>query len=160
MSTQSNFRTKFLIGIAVAIFLSLWVGVPMFKKWQADKLVDQLCAKDGGIIIYETVKLPADRFSKFGEIYVPKRGATLTREYYYTSDTQWIIPEAIKFGNLDLRRVNIKLYRAIDGKLLAESIGYSRRGGEVYFLPSHPSHYNCSFKYGIKNVSKSVFIHN
>ncbi len=130
----------------------------MYKQWQADKLVDQLCAKDGGVKVYETVRLPANRFSEFDEIFVPEKMATTVSEFFYTSETQWIIPEDVKFNGLDLRRVNDKLFRVRDGKLLGESIGYSRRGGDIVLLPMHPSHYKCSFKYGIKDVNQNVFI--
>jgi len=38
------------------------------SQWIADAQVDELCTKDGGIKVYETVTLPKERFSL-----VPKR---------------------------------------------------------------------------------------
>lgn len=36
------------------------------EKARLDAQVKELCAKDGGIKVYETVKLPADRFNQWG----------------------------------------------------------------------------------------------
>lgn len=131
----------------------------MFNKWQADKQVDELCAKDGGIKVYETVKLPAKRFGEFGEIYVPeKKYAKPTDEYYYTSETLWIIPEGTQVRDIALWRHDDKLFRTKDGKLLAEGIGYARRGGDAAG-PWHPSGYLCPTQSDIKYVNQKTFIH-
>ncbi|UJP03539.1 MAG: hypothetical protein LZF85_03550 [Nitrosomonas sp.] len=38
------------------------------EKARLDREVDRLCAIDGGIKVYETVVLPADKFDKSGRI--------------------------------------------------------------------------------------------
>lgn len=147
-----------IIGVFFFIMLFVWLGVPEINKWRADKMVDELCAKDGGIKVYEAVKLPVERFSEFGEIYVQlKKDAKPTDEYYYTSETLWIVPKATQFGNLDLRRYHDKLFRAKNHKLLAEGVGYSRRGGDAAG-PWHPSHYGCAMQSSIKYVNQKLFI--
>ena len=37
------------------------------ERWYLDSKMEELCAKDGGIKIYETVTLPASDFNEFGE---------------------------------------------------------------------------------------------
>ncbi|MBL1278601.1 MAG: hypothetical protein COB30_021205 [Ectothiorhodospiraceae bacterium] len=157
-------RPKFFGLMAITIFLLIWWGIPAFNKWQADKMVDGLCAKDAGIKVYEIVKLPAEKFSesnrysKISGVYVPsQKYAKSTDEYYYTSETQWIIPDGPQIGDLDLRRYHTKLYRVKDGKLLAEGVGYSRRGGDAVG-PWHPSSYGCVRAPGTKNMNQQVFI--
>ena len=164
MNIQTNsplwLRQKLWVGMVFVILLSIWFGIPSFNKWQADKLVDELCAKDGGIRVYETVKLLPERFNEFGEILVPlKKDAKSTDEFFFTSETQWIIPEGAQVRDLDLRRYNDRLFRARDGKLLAEGIGYSRRGGDAAG-PWHPSHHECSTQSDIKYVNQKTFSHN
>lgn len=155
-----NMTPKRWIGIASLLLLILWWGVPSFNKWRADRLVDELCAKDGGIKVYETVTLSKDRFSKFNEIYVSqKKDWKSPEEYYSTSETTWIIPEGRKFGELDMWRYHDRLFRASDNKILAEGIGYSRRGGDAIGRV-HPSHYTCSISADIKYVNQKTFIHN
>lgn len=148
-----------ILGWIVFIFLfAAWGGIPAFNKWRADKKVDELCAKEGGIEIYGTVKLPAEKFTEFGEIYVPqKKQAKSSDEYFYTTETTWIIPEGTQVRDLTLWRDHYKLFRAIDGKLLAESIVYARRGGDAAG-PWHPSHYACPAQAGGKRVNQRVFI--
>lgn len=162
MTTQTNFslwlRPKLWIGLAVVVLFSVWLGIPTFNKWRADKLVDELCAKDGGIKVYERVKLPAARFSEFGEIYVPPQKSALPiDEYFYTSETQWIIPEGTQVRDIALWRYHDKLFRAEDSKLLAEGVGYARRGGDAAG-PWHPSGYSCHGQSDIKYVSQKTFI--
>lgn len=156
-------RLKLWGAIIVAVLLAVWLGVPAFNKWRADRLVDELCAKDGGIKVYETVTPPAERFSKFGEIYVPLlKDAKLTDEFYYVGETQWIVGDGKKnIGDLDLYRYHDKLFRASDKKLLAEGIGYTRRGGDP-IGPWHPSSYTCPPLSGasIKHVNQRVFVRN
>jgi len=156
-------RLKMVAIIMVLILLSVWWGVPAFNKWQADKMVDELCAKDAGIKVYETVKLPeesfsaAKNFSKITGIYLPeKKYAKPTDEYYYISEMQWIIPDGPQIGDLDLYRYHEKIYRVKDDKLLAESVGYSRRGGDAAG-PWHPSSYSCVRSPGAKNMNQQVF---
>jgi hypothetical protein len=62
------FKTKNnIIRVVIVLFFILWQGVPAFNIWQADNLVDELCAKDGGVKVYETVILPKERFNEWGQ---------------------------------------------------------------------------------------------
>ncbi|MBP9101513.1 MAG: hypothetical protein KBF68_09110 [Nitrosomonas sp.] len=51
--------------ISLFLFASLIVYATFFtEKARLDREVKRLCAIDGGIKVYETVKLPAERFGK------------------------------------------------------------------------------------------------
>lgn len=144
--------------VAIVLILSLWLGIPTYRKWKADKLVDELCAKDGGIKVYETVMLSTESFDNFGEVFVPaKRNIKQSSEYYYSTETNWIIPESNTIGGMDLYTSHYTLFRVKDGKLLAEGVGYARRGGDP-IGPWHPSSYGCSSQYDIKYINKKTFI--
>ena len=63
-------KTQHIILLIAALLLS---GC---EKARLDQQVKELCAKDGGIKVYETVKLPADRFDQWGMVkpYDPTQG--------------------------------------------------------------------------------------
>lgn len=118
----------------------IWLGWHLFgvEKILLDWKVDRLCAKDGGIKVYETVELPAEIFDKWGNYDVPsKREMEVTDEYYYERETVYF-----KQGNPDLYKSHYKVFRRSDGKLLGEKIRYARRGGDLPG-PWHPSSYSC-----------------
>lgn len=63
----------------------LWFAVG--EKWLLDREVRELCAKDGGVKVYETVRLPSERFDKWGNVGIPnKRYAKSSDEYYFESE--------------------------------------------------------------------------
>lgn len=138
-----------LIGLLLFVLLiGLWWGVPTYRKERADAMVRELCAKDGGIKVYETVKLPADRFDSYGNVKFGTRwGPPLKQlakrgdDFFYTWETTWIIPET-SIAALAVWRSHQKLFREADQKLLGEAISYSRRGGDP-IGPWHPSSFGC-----------------
>lgn len=72
----------------------------MFQKAKLDDEVRRLCAIDGGIKVYETAKLPADRFEKDGSIYIPpKQRAKPEGGYYYESSRPYLKKEIRKCGS-------------------------------------------------------------
>lgn len=136
----------------VCVLFGLWWGIPTYKKARADAMVNDLCAKDGGIKVYETVKLPARRFDQYGVVRVPfepKPG----EDFYLKSENKWIVPYTSEV-NISISRENYRLYRVADGKLLGEVVTYLRRGGDPP-SPAHPSFYRCPNDVGIE---KKVFV--
>ena len=141
------------LGLLVTLFLfTLWWVAPTYKRAKADAMVDELCARDGGIKVYETVKLPANRFDKFGNIRIPfdpKPGV----DYYLKNEIRWIVPYSDE-GNISISRRNYQVRRVSDNKVLGEVIWYLRRGGDP-ISPAHPSSHRCPEDVG---VEKKVFI--
>ncbi len=105
-----------------------------------DAEVKRLCAIDGGIKVYETVRLPAEKFNKYGQInfYKPTQGEnTLGPAYIYKWDIHYY-----KKGEPSVRRDHIKIIRKSDMKLLGEVVMYNRGGGDLPG-PWAPSAYHC-----------------
>lgn len=98
-------------------------------KAALDDEVRRLCAIDGGIKVYETVKLPADKFDRYGKLnfIIRSRGEAKSDDQYFY---QWDI-EYLRNENPLLSRSDYKIIRSIDGKLLGSSIRYSRGGGDM-----------------------------
>jgi hypothetical protein len=136
-------RKAWITIVGVALF-GLWWGVPTLNQWQADNLVDELCAKDGGVKLYETVMLPKERFNQWGQFAVSsERFLKPSDEYYTTWKTTKIIgdPDSSDW-KLTVYQHHFVLYRVADKKILGESTGYARRGGDP-IGPWHPSSHAC-----------------
>lgn len=118
------------------------------SKWELDREVKRLCAIDGGIKVYETVTLPADKFNKWGEInfYRPTQGENaLGTEYIYKWDIYYYKkgdPSRHGAQDISMKKDHIKIIRKSDMKLLGEFILYRRAGGDVPG-PWVPSSYRC-----------------
>ena len=96
-------------------------------KVHYDQQVRDMCATDGGVRVYETVRLPAERFDKWGNVNVPnKRYAKLSDEYYSEFEDHYL-----RQGNPSLLRIRTWVVRQSDGKVLGESIRYARTRGDL-----------------------------
>lgn len=105
-----------------------------------DEEVQRLCAKDGGIKVYETVKLSPEKFNEWGQpnFYKPTQGENaLGPEYSYRFDINYY-----RKGNPQMSRYHIQVIRRSDGKLLGEAISYGRGGGDLP-SPMHDSSFSC-----------------
>ncbi|MBS0423628.1 MAG: hypothetical protein JSR71_04180 [Proteobacteria bacterium] len=125
------------------------------EKDRLDREVKRLCAIDGGIRVYETVKLSAERFDRYGQISIPyKENVKTGDEYYFESSTIYLIR-----GNPKMWQSHYRVYRVYDSKFLGESVGYARVGGDMPG-PWHSSSYSCPDKVDITDLKKQIFIKN
>lgn len=135
------------------IFASSLIYASFFtEKDRLDREVKRLCAIDGGIKVYETVKLPAEQFTQFGSINIPyKEIAKPEDEYYYESYTTHLAK-----GNPELLRLHTQFYRKSGNKLLGESVVYMRRGGGMPG-PWHVHAFSCPEKEDDGYLKKQIF---
>lgn len=124
-----------------AIFMvALALVVSACEKQRLDQQVKELCAKDGGIKVYETVKLPPDRFDQWGMVkpYDPtQRENALGSEFVFRSETKYFKKEPPTFI-----RHHYQVIRKTDGKVLGETVSYGRGGGDLPG-PWHSSSFVC-----------------
>lgn len=124
----------------------------MREKDRLDEEVRTLCAKDGGIKVFEKVLLPANRFDTYGEIRVPSRDlAKASDDFFYEWDMTYY-----RKGNPSMWRNHFRLVRRVDGKVLGEGITYSRVGGD-FPGPWQDSSFGCPERADIKYVNLQVF---
>lgn len=151
-TTSSQKRT--VVAVSVAVFLGLlWIAAG--EKWWLDYQVRELCAKDGGIKVYERVMLPPGLVDKSGVIRIPITPYNKLRdtdEYYL----DWKITN-LKQGNPRLERSNFRLIRRSDQKVLGESVTYSRGGGDLPG-PWHPSSFSCPEPSQQPSLESSIFV--
>jgi hypothetical protein len=146
-------NTRRRIAEAAQVFL-LVVGVTACtaEKDRLDAEVRRLCALDGGIKVYETVRLPSGRFDQYGIVAVPDRTeAKPTDDFIFEVKQDYLVR-----GDPELWRWHAILIRQMDRKVLGESISYTRRGGDLPG-PWHPSQFTCPEGAGIVAAKRAVF---
>lgn len=123
-------NTKTLISTLLLLPLAACSATP--SKSELDAEVKRLCAIDGGIKVYETVRLPAERFDQHGNVRIPsKTKAKPTDEYYYDSETVYL-----REGDPTVIRMVTRIVRRNDEKVLGESVRYARGGGHTRTVAS------------------------
>lgn len=128
------------------------INVSGCEKVRLDEEVRRLCAIDGGVKVYETVILPAERFDKYGVVHIPlKEMATPKDDYFYEQKVTYLAR-----GNPELWRTHFRIVRRTDGMVLGESISYTRRGGDIPG-PWQASSLVCPNPVNRKSVEQLVF---
>jgi len=146
-------RMKYLIAMLCGLLLvTACASGP--SKSELDDEVRRLCAIDGGIKVYETVKLPKEKFDQWGNIRIPaKSKATTSDEYYYEREQINLVS-----GDPQMDKTIHKIIRHADGKILGISIWYSRGGGDLPG-PWHPSSLICpEISKDAPSLESSIFI--
>jgi hypothetical protein len=124
------------------------------EKDRLDTEVRRLCANDGGVKVYEQVTLSPDKFDKYGSInfYHRMSKEPLGPEYVFEADINYF-----RKGNPEMWRNHYRVIRRSDGKVLGESVSYSRRGGDLPG-PWHDSSFQCPEHAGDASLLKQLFV--
>ena len=142
---KANEHMRRVIFISLACILLLQLSG--CERWYLDYKMEDLCAKDGGMKVYETVTLPASDFNSVGQPLARYVRQAKSQEdifgpdYKYVSQREYIMGGALASGSLV--RVHSALYRRVDNKLLGEEIWYQRSGGDGFNFGFEPSGKNC-----------------
>ena len=151
-------RVRIVINVLGIVFGLFWFGASAYyaggRALLGNLEVDRLCKQDGGLRVYETVTLPAKKFDNYGVVRIPsKQDAKPQDEYYYEQ-----ISNYHRDGNPKITRTQHRIVRRSDGRVLGESVRYSRGGG---WLPGpwHGSSYMCpSISKDVPAIEESIFI--
>jgi hypothetical protein len=130
------------------------------ERYALDRQMKELCKKDGGIKVYETVTLPPAEYDAVFN-YVVK--ARTQEEYYgpeyrYVSESKHLVGkegDAAK-GSGELIRHYSAIHKKVDNHLLGESIRYARGGGDFFTFGFQPSGNSCPWM-GI-DLGQSIFV--
>ena len=146
-------RMKLFYSLLFAITILLFINAcGIIQKTKLDNEVRRLCAIDGGITVYETVLLPAEKFAKDGTIVIPAKWLSQLGDAYYYERTTYYE----KKGDPEMWRSHTKIIRWSDGKLLGEMISYTRSGGGMLGV-WNPSTLRCPADAGLDDLSKQIF---
>lgn len=143
-----------IFGTSAFLIWFLWIAVG--KTMWLDHQVREMCAKDGGVKVYETVILPAEWFDKYGNFDISPCGLTEPEDKYcFSSKTHYYLrgnPDST--GSPDFYQSILQVIRQSDGKILGEASRFTRRGGGLPG-PWHPSSFSCPERL---HLEKSIFI--
>ncbi|MGZ8271306.1 MAG: hypothetical protein ACXWT5_08980, partial [Methylophilus sp.] len=141
----------------------LWSLLWPSEKDHLNAQLEELCKKDGGVMVYETVNLPADMFDQFGKpkfdrndlLKMPKnmQAHMLGDDYTYVIETT-VLKAGDGWKEGSLVRSNYKILRNADKKILGEAVEYVRAGGDRWYL-GHPSSDSCPLD--ATNITEKVF---
>lgn len=154
MQGASLVKMLLLIPAALVILLFLAIGFFEGRKAYWDYQVREMCEKDGGVKVYETVKLPSEMLNQWGQVsfQIPtKQNAKPLDDYYF----EWDVHHYLR-GSPEVWRNHFTLVRVKDKKILGEAIGYSRRGGD-FPGPWHESSFGCAPDADISVLKKHIF---
>lgn len=141
------------------------IGANRAVVYWADREVDRLCAKDGGVHVYETVKLGPENFGPDGTVFpqyerlmAQKRDISLR---YGPDYSEAVSSQTLRQGRAvfvpRLTRSVGRFVRVQDGKLLAEWVNYNRYGGDLPG-PWTASSHSCPVSLYRPGIEKSLFI--
>jgi hypothetical protein len=154
--------------ITVCALLMTVAGCTTPSQMAVDAEVKRLCAIDGGVKVYEAVKLPATEFDQWG---MPKTyqqrienkaayqhdGTRTVMEFFLGSE--YALKRETRYyrqGDPDMFRLHTGVFRRLDGKLLGESVFYKRGGGDPPG-PWHGSTFMCPEPTAANDVLRRVF---
>ena len=110
-------------------------------------LMEELCKKDGGVKVYETVTLPPNQFETLKSYATTARA---TEDYYgpnyrFVSKREILVGRDAKAetGEGQLARLYWAIFRRSDNRLLGEQIEYRRNGGDAFTFGFQPSSNSC-----------------
>ena len=146
-------RSRLSQSVLLMVLCASAIGGCMREKDRLDEEVRQLCAKDGGIKVYERVGLPSDKFDKSGFINFYRRTSSDPLGPDYVLETAI---DYYRNGNPQMWRNYYRVIRKLDGKILGESVTYSRRGGD-FPGPWHESSFGCPGDAGDAALLSEVF---
>lgn len=131
------------------------------EKFELDRRMEELCKKDGGVHVYETVKLPPEMFDQGGDPFPGWRGRKLedrlSPDYAYEL-TETILKDGDPLkGQGRLMRFHVRIIRRADMKVMGESIKYGRSGGD-FIAFDHFTSKVCPARQGSNDVIHQVFI--
>ena len=143
--------------ISILLLIPIFSSCASPSKSELDAEVKRLCAIDGGIKVYETVKLPTEKYNKlldkFGRLWIARKDqANPTDEYYSESETHYY-----RQGSPEMSRRLYRIVRRSDGKILGELVFYGRGGGDMPG-PWHDSSFTCPAYENVPNFESSIFV--
>lgn len=139
--------------------LACWLGMTFWygggRKVYYDAEVNRMCREDGGVKVYETVRLPAaeyDRLAKKNWVLPDAKSAQPTDSYFTTTETRYF-----RSSNPQVARTVIQFIRRSDGNVVGEYISYGRGGGDLPG-PWHGSSYLCPDPTKAPGVELQIFV--
>lgn len=122
---------KLLFAMLLTVALAGCAGYVPGRQSYWDAQVREMCAKDGGVTVYEIVELSEEEFKRLGGIRgglpLPSASSKNTGYPYFYE----LLDSKIRDSNPAVMRVEMLVIRRSDKKILGRSVQYFRRGGDL-----------------------------
>lgn len=134
--------------ITLLVTLTSCAGYVPGRQAYWDEQVREMCARDGGVQIFERIKVSSAEAALLGKvggrISIPLRETAPLGSPAYFEATSAVLHG----GNPGVWRTEWLVRRGSDGALLARGVTYDRSGGDI---PSwaHPSRFTCPPEIGL-----------
>ena len=146
MKVSSSFAKLSVVLSSVVLLCAC--ATPSQVYW--DHKVKELCEKDGGVTVYETVELTMDEKEK---LHIRNVKYATKNDMYYSE----IYSENIMGGDPKIFKTEYLIFRNHDKKLIGKQVDYVRLGGDVPNGVSHSSSYSCD-KAGVSTeIEEKIF---
>ena len=148
-------------GLIVTTTLAATLLLPGCEKYALDRQMEELCAKDGGVRVYEKVVLPAEMFGENGDPFPGwqqrPESERLGNDYQLIHEITYLKKGEPLRGESQLDRDHWKVIRKVDGKVLGEGISYGRSGGD-FIVIDHFTSASCPVRMGApREIIRAVF---
>lgn len=151
-------KQKLKIAAAVAAALALaWLLFYPSERDRLDAEAKRLCAIDGGVKVYETVTLPAEKFDAGGYPRIPSGKPDADFSYFRIVAYEHLSGEMSAMNGPSLKRITTKYIRATDKKVLGELRQYSSGGGGWFSGYVHDYGYSCPANENIAVEEQKIF---
>lgn len=157
---QGSGIVKVLVSIPLVLIglVILALAYTELNKAYWDYRVNELCEKDGGVTVFEKVKLSKEEYElnegRNGAINVMSEDTSKTAHQYAWKS----ITKVINSNQPHVWRAEYVTYRKSDNKELGTWVIYSRRGGDFPTVISHPSSFSCRGIEGFEtDAAKKIF---
>jgi hypothetical protein len=125
-----NFRA--LVAIFVGVQVAACAGYLPGRQAQWDEKLNEMCRKDGGVQIFDKVRLSQADARKLGsvdgKISVPLKELAHPEAPLFSVQTRTHLGAE---GNVSIGRIESSITRRQDGTVVARWVAYSRSGGEI-----------------------------
>jgi hypothetical protein len=126
-----------LLIAALGVLVGAFEGRKAYYDWRARGL----CEKDGGVQVFEVLKLDASDYrlllNAFGQLDIPLRSNAQPGTPVVRAETI----EHLRQDGPRLTRYEVRIHRLSDDKTLGKMVSYSRVGGDL--LAFQPSVFKC-----------------
>jgi hypothetical protein len=154
---QVNASTLAAVTLAALIVLSGCAGYAPGAKSSWDQQLKEMCARDGGVTVYERISISAEQFAKLGKV---GAYASISPKWNMQADDVAFWEQStmiIREGNPRVSRFEQVVRRRADEKIVARVVRYSRVGGDLPTGLAHESALTCPEEEQILAQREKIF---
>lgn len=146
-----------LLVVAFVMVLTGCAGYVPRRQAYWDRELIELCEKDGGVTVFETVHISKNKVPGLGwtdgHLGVPPKDLMRGEDVVYSERSETVI----RAWNPRVIRGERTVYRRDNGRMVATVVRYSRVGGD-FPSPAHPSSFSCPDDLHIFRALDSLYV--